>query len=207
MRPENFSNSRSWVSFAHDRATSLLQFRADKLHNFAKIQEQSRGERVSKIMDARSVDELRGMLVRTLVRKFLLGTASVLALGIMGQAASNALNYVANAGNAASAVSQPADVRTSLDALAGDPLRTNDIRWAQVQLRDRNLYRGSLDGIVGPETKRALGQFQKMKGLDATASLDAQTWEALTGPPVVEEEPFTQPNRVLAENQVSNRQP
>jgi Putative peptidoglycan binding domain len=146
-----------------------------------------------------------GMTVRTLIRKLLLGTASVLVLGIMGQVASNALNYVANAGNVATSASQPADVRASLDALAGDPLRTNDIRWAQVELRARNLYRGSLDGIVGPETQRALGQFQKIKGLDATASLDAQTWEALTGRPVVEQEPITQPKRVLAANQVSNR--
>jgi peptidoglycan hydrolase-like protein with peptidoglycan-binding domain len=107
----------------------------------------------------------------------------------MGQVASSALDYVANAGNAATAVSQPAGVRTSPDALAGDPLRTSDIRWAQVELRDRNLYRGSLDGIVGPETQRALGQFQKIKGLDATASLDAQTWEALTGRPVARKNP------------------
>jgi Putative peptidoglycan binding domain len=35
--------------------------------------------------------------------------------------------------------------------------------------------------MLGPETKRALGQFQKNNGPGRTASLDAQTWEALTG--------------------------
>jgi peptidoglycan hydrolase-like protein with peptidoglycan-binding domain len=88
---------------------------------------------------------------------------------------------VADAGNTATAASTPAVVETSRDALTGDALRKNDIRWAQVELRHRGLYKGSLDGIVGPGTKRALSQFQKMNGLGPTASLDAQTWEALTG--------------------------
>jgi hypothetical protein len=35
----------------------------------------------------KNADELMGMIVRTLIRKLLLGTASVLALGIMGQVA------------------------------------------------------------------------------------------------------------------------
>ena len=60
------------------------------------------------------------------------------------------------------------------------PLIKNDIRWAQVQLRYQGLYGGSLDGILGPKTKRALAQFQHNNGLSRTASLDAQTWEALT---------------------------
>ena len=87
----------------------------------------------------------------------------------------------ADAGNTATAASTPAVVETSRDALTGDALRKNDVRWAQVELRYRGLYQGSLDGIVGPETKRALRQFQKINGLSPSESLDAQTWEALTG--------------------------
>jgi peptidoglycan hydrolase-like protein with peptidoglycan-binding domain len=52
-----------------------------------------------------------------------------------------------------------------------------------VELRYRGLYKGSLDGILGPETKRALTQFQQNSGLSQTASLDAQTWETLTSSP------------------------
>jgi hypothetical protein len=118
--------------------------------------------------------------VRTLIRKLLLGTASVLALGMAGSIASSVLDVV-DAGNTATAASMPAVVETSRDALTGDALRRDDIRWAQVELRYRGLYQGSLDGVVGPETKRALHQFQKINGLGRTASLDAQTWEALTG--------------------------
>ena len=43
------------------------------------------------------------------------------------------------------------------------------------------LYNGSLDGVVGPETKRGLEQFQKDNGLDRTATLDGQTMVALFG--------------------------
>jgi peptidoglycan hydrolase-like protein with peptidoglycan-binding domain len=118
--------------------------------------------------------------VRNLIRKSLLGAVSVLALSIAGSIAGSVLD-VADAGNTATAASIPADVETSRDVLAGDALRKDDIRWAQVELRYRGLYHGSLDGVVGPETKRALSQFQRINGLGRTGSLDAQTWGALTG--------------------------
>jgi peptidoglycan hydrolase-like protein with peptidoglycan-binding domain len=47
----------------------------------------------------------------------------------------------------------------------------------------RGLYSGSLDGVLGPQTKQALSRFQQESGLAGTASLDAQTWEALTAGP------------------------
>jgi len=117
--------------------------------------------------------------MRKLIRKLLLGTAAVLVLGI-GAAA---LDYAADAGNPVNPATMPPAGQTSDSALTGDALRKDDIRWAQVELRDKGLYKGSLDGILGPETKRALGQFQKNTGLGRTASLDAQTWETLTGDP------------------------
>ena len=135
--------------------------------------------------------------MRTLIRKLLLGTASVLALGMAGSVVSSLLDG-ADAGNTATAASIPAVVETSTDALTGDALRREDVRWAQVALRYRGLYQGSLDGIVGPETKGALSQFQKIKGLGRTASLDAQTWEALTGsgiPAIAEASRDSRPRR------------
>jgi peptidoglycan hydrolase-like protein with peptidoglycan-binding domain len=113
-------------------------------------------------------------MMRKLIRQLLIGTISVLVLGIGGAA----LDYAADPGNAAS---MPA-TQTPQNALAGDPtLRTDDIRWVQVELRHRGLYNGSLDGILGPATKQALGRFQVDSGLGRTAALDAQTWKALTG--------------------------
>ena len=113
------------------------------------------------------------------MRKLLLGTAAVLVLGIGGAT----LDYAADAGNPVNPATMPPAAQTSDSSLTGDALRKDDIRWAQVELRDHGLYQGSLDGVLGPETKRALGQFQKNTGLGRTASLDAQTWEALTDDP------------------------
>jgi len=45
------------------------------------------------------------------------------------------------------------------------------------------LYGGSLDGIEGPKTKRALDQFQRNSGLKRTAMLDPQALDALVGNP------------------------
>ncbi len=105
----------------------------------------------------------------------LLGAASVLALSIAG----TALDYAADASGNADTAKMPQAVETR-PAIA-DSLRTDSIRWAQTELRTRGLYKGSLDGILGPETRRAIDLFQKNNGLDRTAALDAQTWEALTG--------------------------
>jgi peptidoglycan hydrolase-like protein with peptidoglycan-binding domain len=80
----------------------------------------------------------------------------------------------------------PAPAQNSNNVLTADVLRRDDIRWAQLELRNRGLYQGSLDGILGPETRRAVSQFQAINGLGRTASLDAQTWEALTGNPAID---------------------
>lgn len=114
--------------------------------------------------------------MRRLLRKCVLGTASVLALGIGGAA----LDYAADAGNPAPGASLPPLSQVSESRPGGDMFRKDDIRWAQVELRYRDLYKGSLDGVLGPQTKRALTRFQKTNGLDQTASIDARTWEALT---------------------------
>ena len=93
--------------------------------------------------------------MRTLIRKVILGRASVIALGIAGEIASSALDYAADA-NTATAANMPAPAQNPNDALTADPLRKDDIRWAQLELRNRGLYLGSLDGILGPGTRRAV---------------------------------------------------
>ena len=125
------------------------------------------------------------------MRRLILGTASVLALGIGGAA----LDYAADAGNnAANAENMPAASESSqtLPIIGGD-LWKDDIRWAQLELRNKGLYHGSLDGVVGPETKRAIDQFQRNNGLSRTAVLDAQTFDALTGYPGIGQGSSTSP--------------
>ena len=107
-----------------------------------------------------------------MIRKLALGTASVLALGIGGAV----LDLVANADDLASAASGPSNHWINAGSLSKD-----DIRWAQVELHAIGLYNGSLDGVAGPETKRALLEFQENSGLDRTATLDQPTADALVG--------------------------
>ena len=112
------------------------------------------------------------------MRRLILGTASVLALGIAGAA----LDYSADAGDSANAgLNAPA--MSSYPWLDAANLSKDDIRWAQLELHNMGLYNGSLDGVVGSETKQALGRFQKLNGLDRTATLDPETLDALFGKP------------------------
>jgi peptidoglycan hydrolase-like protein with peptidoglycan-binding domain len=129
--------------------------------------------------------------MRKLIQKSILGTASILALSIGGAA----LGYAAEPGNTAVAdASAPAVSLISVSWRGDDFIRRDDVRWAQVELRYRGLYKGSLDGVLGPETKRALARFQTNNGMGQTASLDAQTWEALTGTPGIGQGSSTPPD-------------
>jgi peptidoglycan hydrolase-like protein with peptidoglycan-binding domain len=53
------------------------------------------------------------------------------------------------------------------------------VREAQRVLSEQGYYQGPLDGIRGPETRRAIWDFQKAKGLRVSGSLDSRTLEAL----------------------------
>ena len=113
-----------------------------------------------------------------MMRKLILGTASVLALGIGGAA----LDFAADADDVSNAVgNMPSATGTSQHWLNAAHLSKDDIRWAQVELHMMGLYNGSLDGVVGPQTKQALLGFQKRNALERTATLDQQTADALIG--------------------------
>ena len=112
------------------------------------------------------------------MRKLILGTASILALGIGGAT----LNFPAGADNTLpKAASSKLPVSGASRGMAAADASKDDIRWAQLELRNIGLYKGSLDGILGPETKRAVEQFQRNNGLNPTATVDDETMEVLTG--------------------------
>ena len=124
-----------------------------------------------------------------MIRKLILGTASVLALGIAGAA----VDFSADADDVAHEQLAPSHHLLN----AANPSK-DDIRWAQVELRMMGLYAGSLDGIAGPETSRAILAFQKSNGLERTATLDQQTADALIGDTVVGQGSSTPPKGVGA---------
>jgi peptidoglycan hydrolase-like protein with peptidoglycan-binding domain len=113
------------------------------------------------------------------MRKLILGTVSILALGIGGAA----LDYVADADDAVPSAegNMPSTPGTSPHWINTTNLSKDDVRWAQVELRNLGLYNDSLDGLIGPEMKRGLAEFQKANGLKQTAMLDQQTADALIG--------------------------
>ena len=113
------------------------------------------------------------------MRKLILGTVSILALGIGGAA----LDHVADADDAVPSAegNKPATPGTSPHWINATNLSKDDVRWAQVELRNLGLYNDSLDGLIGPEMKRGLAEFQKANGLKQTAMLDQQTADALIG--------------------------
>lgn len=49
------------------------------------------------------------------------------------------------------------------------------VRDAQNELQHEGLYRGPVDGILGPETKQAIAAYQAREGLQQTATLDQDT--------------------------------
>jgi peptidoglycan hydrolase-like protein with peptidoglycan-binding domain len=55
----------------------------------------------------------------------------------------------------------------------------DEAKHAQTLLQAENLYHGGIDGVIGPQTKQALAQFQKQEGLKQTSALDPATMRAL----------------------------
>ena len=113
------------------------------------------------------------------MRKLIVGAVSVLALCIGGEV----LDYVADANDAVPSAEgvMPATPEASPHWIDSTNLSKDDVRWAQVELRNLGLYNDSLDGVMGPGMKRALAEFQKGSGLKQTATLDQQTADALIG--------------------------
>ena len=132
-----------------------------------------------------------------MIRKLILGTASVFALGIGGAA----LDFAADADDAPNVAPAPG---TSHHWVNTANLSKDDIRWAQVELHTMGLYNGSLDGVVGPETKQALLGFQESNGLERTATLDQQTADALIGNTGVEGMGSSTPPKAAGTGSVSN---
>ncbi len=79
-----------------------------------------------------------------------------------------------DAGLAPAAGSSQAPQAQASQTPAGEQLRQ-----AQSELKQQGLYKGKVDGILGPKTKNALTAYQKREGLQQTASLDHDTLQRL----------------------------
>ncbi len=131
------------------------------------------------------------------MRKLFLATASVLALGL----ATSGVSFAAQPGNSAQApaTSTPSATMPSttgqygttgqsettspseqgMQATAPEHLSQAQLKQVQQKLKDQGLYKGEIDGQMGPNTKQAVEQFQQKNDLQATGRLDQQTLAAL----------------------------
>jgi hypothetical protein len=62
---------------------------------------------------------------------------------------------------------------------SSDQYDGNTVAAAQEQLARQGYYRGAIDGVVGPETRRALRRYQRDNGLLVTGYLTADTLQSL----------------------------
>lgn len=59
------------------------------------------------------------------------------------------------------------------------PVADPTVQQVQGMLNDLNLYTGSVDGIAGPQTKKAIADYQKLVGLDPSGEIDQSLLDEL----------------------------
>ena len=110
------------------------------------------------------------------MRRFLLGVASAMALGVAGFGATNAANvdYTPTG---------PGSNKAGLGALQSSQtvgiVSKDQIRTAQQQLQANGVYHGPIDGLLDAQTRAALSRYQRENGLSETATLDKATMQSL----------------------------
>src|SRR5690606_39085823 len=58
-------------------------------------------------------------------------------------------------------------------------LTNEDVRQAQTTLADMGFYEGEIDGLYGPRSIAAVGEFQTQQNMPRTLALDDRTQQAL----------------------------
>ena len=77
--------------------------------------------------------------------------------------------------------STASDRRSGSTAGNAAGMSRDQVMRVQQELKAAGLYQGKIDGIAGPQTKRALAAFQQAHGLPPTGTLDQQTAALLEG--------------------------
>jgi peptidoglycan hydrolase-like protein with peptidoglycan-binding domain len=101
--------------------------------------------------------------------------------GTSGSSMNNENGTGANGGPMASGTGRSgmSGGRSRMSSSASGGASSDNVRQAQEALQDQGLYKGQVDGKMGPQTKHAIAQFQKQKGLKQTAQLDQPTMNDL----------------------------
>ncbi len=54
-------------------------------------------------------------------------------------------------------------------------LQQGDVKKLQESLRDKGYYSGQVDGLIGPQTREGIRQYQKAENLQVTGHVDTET--------------------------------
>jgi peptidoglycan hydrolase-like protein with peptidoglycan-binding domain len=126
-------------------------------------------------------EERRGALVfinqprSGYMRNLLLSSVAILSLTAVVPA--NAQQPGSNQPAAQQHANQPAT--SQQQATQEQNLSKDQIRQVQQALDQKGFKAGQPDGMLGPETKNAIKEFQQKQGWNATGELDSQTMSAL----------------------------
>jgi len=93
-----------------------------------------------------------------------------------------AVTEEAAAGNAAdiSHEIQPVQGKSvSVEPAAAGVSETPSVRDIQQALKNADLYTGKIDGILGPNTRKAIESFQSQNNLKADGKVGPKTWQKL----------------------------
>ena len=106
-----------------------------------------------------------------------IASASVFVLGMAGAgyAADQTTGTKSHPGTMAQTQSGTTTATPASPVLASE----DQIKQAQQHLKNAGIYKGTVDGEMGAETKQAIQQFQQQHGLSATGNLDQQTMAAI----------------------------
>jgi peptidoglycan hydrolase-like protein with peptidoglycan-binding domain len=122
------------------------------------------------------------------MKKLILTTAAVLALGMAGAGIGNAADTYSSAPSSSPSTSSSATTQAPTSstmsqnpAAETSPVKVSEgqIEQAQQRLKTAGLYKGAADGKMGSETKQAISEFQQQNGLKQTGALDQETLAAL----------------------------
>ena len=88
-------------------------------------------------------------------------------------------NMVTKAGTPVRAGSVPAEISSTEEASPATVYIPPAPEEIQQALKNAGFYTGSVDGKIGPATKKAITEFQQQNGLTADGKIGKKTWEKL----------------------------
>jgi hypothetical protein len=113
------------------------------------------------------------------MRKLVLTTVSVLALGMAGASIGQAAEPATSQPGSQSVQGQSGGGAQAAHGAQAENWSKSRIEQVQRQLKAAGAYNGPIDGRLDTKTENAISQFQEQHGLKKTGMLDPQTLAAL----------------------------